>query len=208
MGNTLQQLEALLLTDPETQWFLERRLAFTYDAFLAILHKDIDRIVQKVEDRKQIYCDSLEDPISMFIVDMLEECGYEVVHDPKIGGHVDFLVRGRAPGLQWLGEAKRDYKGIPWIDAGMQQLCFRYASGGKNNNQGGLFVYCQKKDAANTVAAWRAALQADSKYENLTTANCAAKPKLAFYSTHTHETSGLPYTVRHIGIGLYHKPTK
>ena len=208
MDITLAHLEALLLTDPDTQLFLERRLAHAYDEFVSVLKKDLDRIVQKLEDRKQLYFAAKEDPISMYVVDLLDECGYDVLHDPKIGGHIDILVRGRKKGFQYIVEAKRDYGGMSWIEEGMQQLCARYSSGGQFNDQGALLIYCQKKDAAATLGSWRTALVAETKYVQLDVQNDAQKPLLAFVSTHKHDTSGLPYTVRHMVVGLYHKPTK
>ncbi|MFY4258655.1 hypothetical protein ACOTCG_13735 [Achromobacter xylosoxidans] len=203
--DSFAKIRALAETDPRTQLYFRRQLAETYEEFMSVLYEDIDAIVRKAQERKQIYHDATEDTITMFIVDLLSERGYEAHHDPKQGGHVDIMVRGKDPAFQWLGEAKRD-NGPAWLEEGMLQLCRRYTDGTPNRNHGGILVYCQGKFAARILKNWRTALESTERFEELTTSDCPRLPGLAFTSQHIHDTSGLPYTTRHIAVALYHDP--
>ena len=46
-----------------------------------------------------------------------------------------------------------------------------------------------------------------TQFEGLTLTDCPRTPETAFVSEHLHETTGLPYKVRHISMALYHQPT-
>lgn len=206
--DSLARLSALAEADPDTALFIKRKLAQTYDEFIDVLYLDVDAIIRKVQERKQIYCDAKEDVITMYVVDLLEARQYTVTHDTKIGGHVDIVVRGKNhPSFLWLAECKRD-KGPEWLDDGFQQLCRRYSDGGQFNGHGGILLYCQGKYAARILGNWRTHLATkDAEYEGLAISDCTRNPGLAFVSEHIHDTSGLPYKVRHMGVALYHSPT-
>ena len=197
----------LAAADPQTNLMVRRMTADTVDKFLDVLNEDLDQLIQSIQERKQIYCDAEEDVISMAIVDLLKQRQYYAEHDPKIGGHVDILVRGRDPKFLWLGEAKRDY-GPKWLEEGMEQLSNRYADGSAGRDYGGMLVYIQGMKAAQIFKNWREALAASTQFEDLQVTDCTRNMHAAFNSTHTHNTSGLPYHVRHMAVGLYHKPTK
>ncbi|SDO83452.1 hypothetical protein SAMN04488595_102450 [Ralstonia sp. 25mfcol4.1] len=203
--DSLAKLAALAAVDSRTELFIKRELVETYDDFIDVLYRDLDRVIGKLQERKQLYHDSTEDPITMYIVDLLDERGYSVAHDTKIGGHVDIVVRGRDPSFLWLCEAKRD-KGPEWLAEGFEQLCLRYSNGGHNHRHGGMLVYCQGKFAARIMTNWRRHLVSLVQFEEIDVEDCPRSP-LAFVSEHIHDTSGLSYTVRHMGVALYHNPT-
>lgn len=204
---SLARFAAMAKSNPHTRRYVERTLVDSYESFIDILYKDLDDIVLKTQERKQVYGKSSEDEITMHIVDLLEEQGYWATHDPKIGGHVDISVRHpNDRSWLWLGEAKLD-KGPAWVASGMEQLCRRYSDGGLNRGHGGILIYVQGKHAAKKLQNWRDELEKNSSLEDLVVFDCARSPGLAFNSKHLHDTSGLPYTIRHIAVALYHEPT-
>lgn len=203
--DSLAKLATLAESNADTALFIQRTLAETYEEFIDILYRDLNAVVCKLQERKQMYHDQHEDPITMHLVDLLEARGYVATHDTKIGGHVDVVIRGNNPLFLWLGEAKRD-RGSAWLSEGFQQLCLRYSDGGHNHRHGGMLIYCQKKFAARTLEKWRSHLSTMDQFEGLKLMNCDPSG-LAFVSEHIHDTSGLPYIVRHLVVALYHNPT-
>jgi hypothetical protein len=178
-----------------------------YDKFLRVLYQDMDQIIQVVQERKQIYCDKEEDDISMFIVDLLRQRQYRAEHDPKVGGHIDILVRGRDPEFLWIGESKRD-NGPAWMEEGMEQLSNRYSDGTIGRDHGGMLMYIQGMKANLIFNNWRKALAKATQFDDLKISDSDINPKAVFNSEHTHKTSGELYKVRHMAVALYHNPTK
>jgi hypothetical protein len=197
----------LAAADPQTNLLVRRMTADTPEKFLGVLYEDLDQIIQTLQERKQNYCNAGEDVITMALVDMLRQRQYIAEHDSKIGGHVDVVIRGRDPKFLWLGEAKRD-NGPAWLEEGMEQLCNRYSDGSTGRDHGGILVYIQGMKARQIFQNWKDSLAKSTQFENLAISDCPRNPSAAFISTHTHNTSGLSYHVRHMAIGLYHKPTK
>lgn len=194
-------------SDPNTNLLVRRLLADTQDEFIDVLYKDLDQLIQILQERKQVYFDASEDAITMYLVDLLRQRGYQVEHDTKIGGHVDIVIRGKNPDFLWLGEAKRD-RGSGWLEEGMQQLCTRYSDGTRGRNHGGIIVYVQGKFAARIFKTWRERLTSSTDFDEIALTDCSRNPSAAFVSTHNHETSGLPYHVRHMAVALFHSPLK
>ena len=205
--DSFARFRLLAESDPNTNLLVRRMLADTHDEFIDVLYKDLDQLIRIVQERKQLYCDASEDAITMFLVDLLKQRGYQVEHDIKLGGHVDIAIRGRNPDFLWLGEAKRDL-GPGWLEEGMQQLCTRYSDGTQGRHHGGIIVYVQGKFAAAIFGRWRERLAKSTDFDEIKLADCPRNPSAAFVSTHNHETSGLPYHVRHMCVALYHKPLK
>ena len=205
--DSLAEFNRIAAADPETNLYVRRVTASTPEQFIDVLYQDLDQLIQVLQERKQIFCDASEDQITMALVDMLRQRGYRAEHDPKIGGHVDIVIRGRFPQFLWLGEAKRD-SGAAWLESGMEQLCTRYADGSAGRDHGGILVYIQGQKAKLIFENWRAALAKCVQFEDLALSDCKRNPVAAFNSSHTHSTSGLPYHVRHMAVGLYHAPLK
>jgi len=205
--NSFATFKRLAAADPQTNLLVRRLTADTPGKFLDVLYEDLDQLIQTLQERKQIYNNASEDVITMALVDMLKQRQYQAEHDPKIGGHVDIVVRGRNPKFLWLGEAKRD-NGPAWLEEGMEQLCTRYADGSAGRDHGGILVYIQGKKAHQIFQNWRTSLADCTQFDELTIADCPRNPAMAFVSTHVHSTSGLPYHVRHMAVGLYHQPLK
>lgn len=205
--DSLARIRAIAEVDPATLLFIKRLLVETYSEFVSLLYEDLDLLTKRVQERKQLYFDATEDAITMYLVDLLKGLNYIVEHDIKIGGHVDIVVRGRNPLFLWLGEAKRD-RGAGWLESGMEQLCTRYSDGTSDRDHGGILVYVQQKRAAQIFQRWREALEKCPQFEDIVIEDCPTNPRAAFISTHIHETSGLPYRVRHMSIALFHDPLK
>lgn len=199
----------LLLDNPFIKGWIDRQLASSYEDFIRILYRDLENVLSKVQERKQIYGHASEDEITMYIVDLLQEKDYWAVHDEKLGGHVDIIVRRRDTNYLWAAEAKRD-KGPDWIEDGFRQLTQRYSTGAENQDRGCILVYVQGKNAKRIFQNWRTHLETLAEgddFEELTTSDCPVKKDLAFLSTHSHESSGRTYHVRHLAVGLHHNPT-
>ncbi|MBM3114968.1 hypothetical protein [Jeongeupia naejangsanensis] len=192
--------------NPRIKLQLRRMLVEEYSDFVDVLYDDLDEIVDVLQRRKQIYCAASEDEITMALVDQLVARGYQATHDTKNGGHIDIYVQGVNPTHLWLGEAKRDYD-LAWYAKGFAQLCSRYSTGGHNQRHGGVLIYCQRRFSVKTLKSWREYLPTLDQYAELKVADCSRTPDVAFESEHLHDTSGLPYTVRHLVVSLYHAPT-
>jgi len=104
----------------------------------------------------------------------------------------------------WLGEAKiqRDYD---WLLKGLKQLLDRYSTGREDGS--GLLIYIKGKNANGVLEEWRRRLQAGGDCGLINTEDIAEPEKLAFWSIHEHQGSGLEIRTKHIGVSLYHKPT-
>lgn len=205
--DNLDYLVALEKTDTKFSDLIERHCVDSYEKFIVVLYRDLEKIAQMLQTRKQLYYKALEDEISMYIVDRLVDFGYNAFHDPKQGGHVDIFVSGRGRDWQWLGEAKRDYGGNSWFEKGFHQLCRRYSDGGYSHIHGGILVYVQGKYANQQATEWRNHLATlEHTYQQIEVRDCDKPSCISFESSHTHDTSGLPYVVRHLFIGLYHDP--
>lgn len=205
--DSLARFKIIAEANPATSLILRRTLANTYEEFIDVLYKDLDQLIQVLQERKQIYYDAKEDEITMYLVDMLKQRQYRVEHDTKIGGHVDIVIRGTYNEFLWLGEAKRD-GGSGWLEEGMQQLCTRYSDGTEGRNHGGIIVYVQGKFASRIFQNWRDRLALTTDFDEIKITDCTRNPSAAFVSTHNHETSGRPYYVRHMSVALFHKPLK
>lgn len=194
----LQQLEDLI---PEFAGFPSRILAETYDEFIQVLYKDIDKIIHQLQENPELLQNDTEDRLTLTIVNNLLNMGYNALHEPKIGGHVDLAVaKGN---FKWLGEAKihHDYE---YLWQGFQQLTTRYSTGDDNQSDGGLLIYIKVKDAKQVIEKWQ---------EHLTSKNlpgysirqCEAK-STCFFSIHIHQRSGRDFKVRHMPVILHFSP--
>lgn len=189
---------------PDLAARIDMELATSYQDFVKTIYSALDSSISYLEDNPGIRQEDSEDRTTIEIVGHLKQRGYDADHDTKINGHVDIVVRNRA-GYKWLGEAKK-HTAYPWLHQGFEQLCTRYSRGTQNQNQGGILIYIRTKDAKSVISKWKDHLTSHAEWKDLRFEECAEKPGLYFYTEHQHDSSGLPYRVRHMGIVLHHDP--
>lgn len=200
----------------ELQQFLDSKrniadavLVQTYEDFVSVLYKDIDDCIREMEagrSIRQLNNDSdkrhgenrLTEDFRMFLIGR----GYDAKRETDVNGHCDLIVQDKK--YLWLGEAKI-HNHYDYLKKGFNQLLTRYSLGVPNANQGGILIYIYNKNAAKVITQWQTHLT-NCNLNGFSTNSCNARPQLAFYSTHSHKGSGLPFTVRHMGIVLHFDP--
>jgi len=200
---TLVDLRKLGELRPDLADFADRMLVQSYDEFVRVLNKDLDRCIAGIEEDRGVRQDDGEDRITAEIINILNGMNYDASHDEKVGGHSDIVVR-HLKGYLWLGEAKihSDYA---YLEQGFNQLCTRYSPGTPNADQGGLIIYMRVQDCAAVLAKWRARVTELGlpEYED---SNCPSRDTLAFFSSHRHEGTGRAIKVRHVAVNQYFDP--
>lgn len=191
---------------PDIASFVDIILVKTYDDFLKVLYSNIDQCIKIMEEDPAVRQGNTEDRLTEDLKIHLRAKGYDVAHDEKIGGHCDLVVCQTVDQekYMWLGEAKI-HNSYDYLKRGFEQLCTRYLRGTPYRNAGGLLIYIYAKKAAQIIEEWRKRLK-QYELENYSEQDCNSRPNLAFYSTHCHESSGLPVTIRHIGVVLHFEP--
>lgn len=205
-------LESLSLADfqkfralrPDLAQFADFVLVNSYEQFIKLLYQDIDKCIRSMEEDPAIRANDGEDRLSEDFKMFLRPIGYHVTHDEKIGGHCDLVVRHPHNAYIWLGEAKI-HNSYEYLKQGFNQLCTRYSLGTTNATQGGLLIYIRQQKAAKIITEWQTRLT-ECNLDDYSVQNCPTRPNLAFFSTHCHESSGLPFTVRHMAIVLHFDP--
>jgi len=198
---SLKELQQLEGHAPGLGRFASRNLVSTYDEFVNVLYEDIDQIISLIEENREINSKKCEDSLTIDIKNQLICMGYLASHDKKIGGHVDLAVERN--NFKWLGEAKI-HSAYDYLFEGLLQLTTRYSNGSVNNDQGGLLIYIKKGDANSVMVEWKARLS-EKDLESLDIEWCEKNP-LIFFSSHKHDSSGLPYTIRHAPVILHFEP--
>jgi hypothetical protein len=173
----------------------------TGELFIDRLYQEISKIVSKIEESAQYRQNDSEDRITIDIVIMLRQTGYDATHDTDSRGHVDIRVNNN--NFVWLGEAKihSDYN---WLLSGLKQLHTRYLTGREDGS--GLLIYINVANAKNVMDEWRKRLELGNECNLKETSDC--NEKLTFWSIHLHEASGLDIKTKHIGVSLYYRPEK
>jgi len=199
---TIAALRELESEMPSLGGFPSRCLAETYEDFIEVLYKDIDQIILLKQENPEMYrTDPGEDRLTVEIKNALVCKGYNATHETKHGGHTDLLVRRKS--YIWIGEAKV-HKSYPYLFKGFNQLISRYSTGDFNQQDGGILIYIFKKDSQSIMNKWKDYLLSKNPKD------CSCVPceprRLGFYSTHTHEKSGLPFRIRHMPLMLYFNP--
>jgi hypothetical protein len=194
----LQELEGLI---PELAGFPSRVLAETYDKFIQVLYKDIDKIIYQLQENSELLQSDTEDRLTLSILHGLRCMGYSASHEQKIGGHVDLAVK--KGNFTWIGEAKihSDYE---YLWQGFQQLTTRYSTGDDNQSDGGLLIYIRTRNAKQVVQKWQEHLTTKS-LPGYSIQPCKIR-NLGFFSIHTHQRSGCDFKVRHMPVILYFNP--
>lgn len=198
---TLAQIRELR---PEVASYLDFALVNSPEKFLKALYSDIDACIGLMEEDPSVRQNDSEDRLTEDFKVGLRMRGYNATHDEKIGGHSDLVVRHRNLPCIWLAEAKI-HGSYDYLLKGFNQLSTRYSPGTPGNDQGGMIIYIRQKNAADILQKWKSHLEKSGLYD-LTYEDCKQRPKLAFYTTHTHESSGLPYRVRHLAVVLHFDP--
>ena len=198
----------------------------SYQQFIDTLYEDIDEIIKKLAKDRQAFLIKyqsaandiklFEDDINHQIVRALDYKDYRVSHDKFCNGHVDVYVELDNYPYIWLGECKI-WSGASNIDTGFKQLNNAYSTGEDDECCGGVIVYFVDTDTTvnDLMGKWAAMLL---EYNPPTTANTVKELKVwseydykenrkrnRFYSSHLHQSSGLPYTVRHFALDLRHQ---
>jgi hypothetical protein len=106
---------------------------------------------------------------------------------------------------KWLGEAKI-HKDYAWLVEGLNQLQKRYATGREAGS--GLLIYIKGSNAQAVLDEWCRRLELSKECNLKSTEDADKAEKLAFWSLHAHEGSGLEIRTKHLGVALYHNPTE
>jgi len=188
-------------------YFPDRMLVKNYEEFVSILYNDIDKIVTGMERNSELRQEESEDHLTIQVKENLHHMGYNSVHDEKIGGHCDLVIKKYD--WLWIGEAKIfDSRGYTWLHDGFQQLTTRYSTGGYKNSQGGMLIYIRKANAKKIMEKWKTHLIDNNKDANDLNAFDFLENSLTFYSEHSHQRTGLAFKVRHIPFCLHFDPKK
>src|SRR5919202_1067547 len=171
------------------------------DNFIRKFYQDLDKGIYQIQENPELRQSDKEDRLTIDIVNQLCCLGYEASHDPKIGGHVDIIVR--KSDFLWLGEAKI-YSDNNYLWQGFQQLTTRYSIGDSNQRNGGLLIYIREEDASSIMKKWQNYLL-EKRLHNYSFRPCQMR-SLAFISTHRHERSGQDFHIRHIPVMLHFAP--
>ena len=207
------QLESLSLADfqklrvlrPDCAQFADFVLVKTYEEFMNVLYQNIDECIRLMESGRNLRKNDGEDRLTEDFIMYLKAKGYQAGHDENINGHSDLVIRQKDKPYLWLGEAKIHNGGYDYLMQGFNQLSTRYSLGTTDAFQGGLLIYIRQPKAAKIIDKWRKRLAAFN-LDDYSESECVIKPNLAFFSTHCHESSGLPFTVRHMAIVLNFNP--
>ncbi|MFN5049994.1 hypothetical protein [Roseateles sp.] len=170
----------------------------TYGEFVDQLYEDIDAVIFNMQSAPELRQNDCEDRLSGDILHGLRQQGYKGYPDVKSGGHVDLTIE-LGP-YTWFGEAKKDGN----FDQGLLQLMSRYrpASGNFSHDQGGLIFYMVATPKARDVLnKWLAKLHR----MGLNPWSCC-KNRLAGFSVHENDATGMRVTVRTMAVALYFKP--
>ena len=171
----------------------------TGDVFIDRLYQEISNIILIIEQSAQYRQNDPEDRITIDIVGLLRQTGYNATHDPDYRGHPDIRVSN--DNFVWLGEAKI-HNSYEWLMDGLKQLHTRYMTGRENGS--GILIYIFGSNAKNVIDEWRKRLTESNECNLMNTVDC--EENLTFWSIHRHESSGLDVKTKHIGISLYFNP--
>lgn len=198
---SIKQLRAII---PEFDQLLDRQYGDDYDCFIKVLYEDLDDAIRHIEGNRDARQGDTEDRTTEEIAGFLFARGYLASHDSMRSGHCDLTVANRY-GFEWLGEAKK-HSDYDYLWGGFKQLTTRYSTATPSSSSGGMLIYIRtEKPASDVMSEWRSRLGNHGLPEYSDT-DCGRRKGLTFYSIHKHEVSGLPYTVRHMGVLMKFDP--
>ena len=202
--SSFAEIVAALRATPGGDRAIERCQAQTYTDFVNVLKRDIDEIIIDMERNRQRFQNSSEDEMTFYVSSMLNQLGYTATNGTQFGGSVDLNVQKVLKGWLWTAEAKI-FTALDKVNEGFLQLTSRYSPGSVEEAKAGMLIYVLTKNATDKMKTWKSHLE-NSEDSSLITEPCASRPNLAFYSTQTHDSSGLALNIRHIGVALYFRP--
>jgi hypothetical protein len=182
---------------------MEIRHPDSSDTFLKRLYKELNAIIDSLERTASFRQNDGEDRLTIDVVSSLRQAGYQATHDEYSKGHADISVTQDS--YKWLGEAKI-HKDYAWLVEGLKQLQKRYATGREAGS--GLLIYIKGSNAQAVLDEWRRRLEMSKECNLKSTEDTDKTEKLAFWSIHNHEGSGLEVQTKHLGISLYHNPAE
>lgn len=200
---SLHDFRLLAASQPGSVNFFRRTFASNYEEFVEIFYDDLNDAIASLELNPQFHSDDNEDKLTDFLVNNLTHA-YSVAQGATGGGNKDITVKGKEQGWMWIGEAKI-FKSITNLDEGFLQLTTRYRHADSTKNAAGVIAYTFRSNAASHLATWQTALEG-KVLSNFSSTPCTKKPGMAFFSTHTHEASGVPMTIKHIAVSLFFEP--
>jgi len=173
----------------------------TGEAFIERLYKELGAVICDIERSAPLRQNDGEDRITIDVITSLRRAGYNATHDAYSKGHADITVTQDS--YRWLGEAKL-HGSYDWLLKGLKQLLGRYTTGREAGS--GLLVYMKGGNARAVLDEWRCRLEMGNECNLKSTEDADKTEKLAFWSIHTHEGSGLEIRTKHLGVALYHNP--
>lgn len=185
---------------------IDRIFAPSFEDFVNTLYKDIDIAIIELESNCQLMQQDSEDKLSAFIVSQLKRAGHNASLGTTGGGNKDITVLGKAPSWSWIGEAKK-YNSISNLHEAFLQLATRYKNVDVTKAKGGILAYILRPDAKKLMSEWQSNVSnTKTELDNLTFTPCKQRPQMAFYTSHNHSSSGLPFTIKHMGVALHFAP--
>lgn len=176
-----------------------------YSDFVTRINDELDAVVSKLEQARDYYNKQSEDFLTNFICGLLQQKSINATHGDYSSGETDLKIT-HGP-YEWIGEAKwweQDENAFE----GMRQLSERYSCGSNNGkSNGGILLYNRTGNAADKLERLQSLyMSKGAEFSNIKVSS-DNKCSLSFNTEHHHSASGLPYSVRHKLINLYHVPT-
>jgi len=179
---------------------VRRKAPLSYEEWVTRLYREVDRALKGMQDAAHEFLDCSEDALTHILLIGLRGARYRA-SAKTVRGNVDIVVESDDEEFRWLGEAKKFTGSHVHIKEGFLQLMTRYTDG--TDGAAGLLVYVNQTSCAKVVAKWRERVRA-AEFATVDTQD-DSRP-LTFRSTHTHEVSGLPVTVRHHVVPMRFTP--
>lgn len=165
-------------------------------SFVKLIEKAIDHIAQDFSRTPKERQNRSEDALTVDVVSSLVCLGFNASHDTYIGGHCDIVIKGNYNFL-WLAEAKI-YRSSYWLMQGFKQLVTRYMTANKNQDSGGLIIYCYKPQSNCKIKNWASYLKRKNnglwKYIDI---KINKNDKSYIHSEHTHNKTGNKCRIYH-----------
>lgn len=183
-----------------------RIFSTSFEEFVNILYKDIDLAIFELESNCQLMQKDSEDKLSAFIVSQLKRAGHNASLGTTGGGNKDITVLGKDPSWSWIGEAKK-YHSVTNLQEALLQLATRYKNVDATKAQGGILAYILRPNASKLMNEWKDNVsKTKTNLDNLSFTACTQRPQMAFYTSHNHSSTGLPFVIRHMGVALHFAP--